>query len=132
MARFSAIAWPHSVPSRAFSGVDPVPSSTSDVVIPECVDTLEWVLDSPPTLHQLLCLRNARAFPLLPAALASVPFGFVLVRVRVRHARRRATINVVDFSDVTTCQNMVDVSDVATCQNIRKVSEHMYPDKNVM
>jgi len=34
----------------------------------------------------LLCLRNARAFPLLPAALASVPFGFVLVRVRVRCA----------------------------------------------
>ena len=32
----------------------------------------------------LPCLRNARAFPLLPAALASVPFGFVLVRVRVR------------------------------------------------
>jgi hypothetical protein len=32
----------------------------------------------------LLCVRNARAFPLLPAALASVPFGFVLVRVRVR------------------------------------------------
>jgi len=31
----------------------------------------------------LLCLRNARAFPLLPAALASVSFGFVLVRVRV-------------------------------------------------
>jgi hypothetical protein len=29
-------------------------------------------------------VRNARAFPLLPAALASVPFGFVLVRVRVR------------------------------------------------
>jgi len=28
-------------------------------------------------------LRNARTFPLLPAALASVPFGFVLVRVRV-------------------------------------------------
>jgi len=27
-------------------------------------------------------LRNARAFPLLPAALASVPVGFVLVRVR--------------------------------------------------
>ena len=32
----------------------------------------------------MLCLRNARAFPLLPAALASVSFGFVLVRVRVR------------------------------------------------
>ena len=49
-----------------------------------------------------------------------------------RRARRCATINVIDFSDVTTCQNMVDVSDVITCQNIRKVSEHMYPDKNVM
>jgi len=50
-----------------------------------------------------------------------------------RRARRHATINVVDFSDVTTCQNMVDVvSDVTTCQNIRKVSEHMYPDKNLM
>jgi len=35
-------------------------------------------------IPHLLCLRNARAFPLLPAALASVPFGFVLVRVRVR------------------------------------------------
>jgi len=33
---------------------------------------------------RLLCLRNARAFPLQPAALASVSFGFVLVRVRVR------------------------------------------------
>ena len=34
-------------------------------------------------IPHLLCLRNARAFPLLPAALASVPFGFVLVRIRV-------------------------------------------------
>jgi hypothetical protein len=34
-------------------------------------------------IPHLLCLRIARAFPLLPAALASVPFGFVLVRVRV-------------------------------------------------
>jgi hypothetical protein len=34
--------------------------------------------------------------------------------------------------NVSERQNMVDVSDVATCQNIRKVSEHMYPDKNVM
>ena len=49
-----------------------------------------------------------------------------------RRARRHATINVVDFNEVTRCQNMVDVSDVKTCQNIRKVSEHMYPDKNVM
>jgi len=29
----------------------------------------------------------------------------------------RTAINVVDFSDVTRCQNMVDVSDVTTCQN---------------
>jgi len=34
-------------------------------------------------IQYLLVLRNARAFPLLPAALASVSFGFVLVRVRV-------------------------------------------------
>ena len=34
-------------------------------------------------IPHFLCLRNARAFPLLPAALASVPFGFVLVRVRM-------------------------------------------------
>jgi len=25
---------------------------SSDVVIPELVDTLEWVLDSPPNVHQ--------------------------------------------------------------------------------
>ena len=31
---------------------------------------------------------------------------------------RRTAINVVDVSDVTTCQNMVDVSDVTTCQNM--------------
>ena len=50
-----------------------------------------------------------------------------------RRARRHATINVVDVSDVRTCQDMVDVSDVTSCQNTRKVSsEHMYPDKNVM
>ena len=41
-----------------------------------------------------------------------------------RRARRHATINVVDFSDVARCQIIFDVSDVATCQNIRKVSEH--------
>ena len=33
-------------------------------------------------IQYLLVLRNARAFPLLPAALASVSFGFVLVRAR--------------------------------------------------
>ena len=32
----------------------------------------------------LLCLRSARAFLFLPAALASVSFGFVLVRVRLQ------------------------------------------------
>jgi len=40
----------------------------------------------------LLCLRNARAFPLLPAALASVPFGFVLVRVRVHEKRNNYVV----------------------------------------
>jgi hypothetical protein len=39
---------------------------------------------------------------------------------------------MVDVSDVARCQNMVDASNVTTCQKIRKVSEHMYPDKNVM
>ena len=58
--------------------------------------------------------------------------SFVNLRRLQRRARRHATINVVDVSDVTRFQNMVDVTDVTTCQNIRKVSEHMYPDKNVM
>ena len=40
-----------------------------------------------------------------------------------RRARRHATINAVDVR----CQ-----MSVTTCQNIRNVSEHMYPDKNVM
>jgi hypothetical protein len=44
----------------------------------------------------MLCLRNARAFPLLPAALASVPFGFVLVRVRVDSSSRE-TYSTSDF-----------------------------------
>ena len=43
----------------------------------------------------LLCLRNARAFPLLPAALAFVSFGFVLLRFRVRS---RCEYGVVHFS----------------------------------
>jgi len=43
--------------------------------------------NAPPSwiIPHLLCLRNVRAFPLLPAALASVSFRFVLVRVRVRY-----------------------------------------------
>jgi hypothetical protein len=44
----------------------------------------------------LLCLRNARAFPLLPAALASVPFGFVLVRVRVPDMKLSPPLGVRD------------------------------------
>ena len=60
------------------------------------------------------------------------PIALVSESELQRRARRHATINVVDVSDVRTCQDMVDVSDVTTCQNIRKVSEHMYPDKNVM
>jgi len=44
-----------------------------------------WSMPLPPvnTPH-LLCLRNAHALSLLPAALASVSFGFVLVRFRVQ------------------------------------------------
>ena len=39
-------------------------------------------------------MRNARAFPLLPAALASVPFGFVLVRVRVLRPSTTAVLQM--------------------------------------
>ena len=28
------------------------PATTGDVVVPELVETLEWVLDTPPPLHQ--------------------------------------------------------------------------------
>jgi len=54
----------------------------------------------------LLCLRNARAFPLLPAALASVPFGFVLVRVRVpmaRNARAYTSARSIGFCVIWVC-----------------------------
>jgi len=53
----------------------------------------------------LLCLRNARAFPLLPAALASVPFGFVLVRVRVlkENLRRGKPSSLVGFLGYWWC-----------------------------
>jgi hypothetical protein len=41
------------MPTRALAGsASPPAKSSSEVVVPECVDTLEWVLDSPPTLHQ--------------------------------------------------------------------------------
>ena len=36
--------------ARSFAAKPVVPSG--DVVIPELADTLEWVLDSPPTVHQ--------------------------------------------------------------------------------
>jgi hypothetical protein len=36
---------------RAFGGHAPAKPS-GDVVIPEIVDTLEWVLESPPNVHQ--------------------------------------------------------------------------------
>ena len=36
---------------RSFAAAAPKAPS-GDVVIPELVDTLEWVLDSPPTVHQ--------------------------------------------------------------------------------
>jgi len=37
---------------RAFFGEKAPAAQSSDVVVPDTVDTLEWVLDSPPTLHQ--------------------------------------------------------------------------------
>ena len=37
---------------RAFGGHAAAPKPSGDVVIPEIVDTLEWVLDSPPNVHQ--------------------------------------------------------------------------------
>jgi len=49
----------------------------------------------------------------------SINFSTPGIQKLQRRARRHATINVVDFSDVGRCQNMVDVSDVTTCQNIR-------------
>ena len=52
-------------------------------------------------IPHLLCLRNARAFPLLPAALASVPFGFVLVRVRVRVSMRTYFKHVLAYDNVS-------------------------------
>jgi hypothetical protein len=36
---------------RAFGG-HAAPKPSGDVVVPEIVDTLEWVLDSPPNIHQ--------------------------------------------------------------------------------
>jgi len=59
----------------------------------------------------LLCLRNARAFPLLPAALASVSFGFVLVRVRVRYGQGQPT---TENSVPSTCPEKTGYTPVGT------------------
>ena len=52
-------------------------------------------------------MRNARAFPLLPAALASVPFGFVLVRVRLPPPSKVDTVHDIilkpDLSRFCVC-----------------------------
>ena len=45
-----------------------------------------------PSFSQVPFALHTRT-PLLPAALASVPFGFVLVRVRVRLRAKRANLN---------------------------------------
>ena len=34
------------------ANVTPAAQTSSDIVIPQLVDTLEWVLDSPPNVHQ--------------------------------------------------------------------------------
>jgi len=53
-ARLPAVAATRTLaaPVRAFSEAAAAPPASPDVVVPECVDSLEWVLDSPPTLHQ--------------------------------------------------------------------------------
>ena len=74
--------------SRAFLFI--VLRSAQHPQIPRFLQIFRGILPMPLSLlitPHLLCLRNARAFPLLPAALASVPFGFVLVRVRVHLAK---------------------------------------------
>ena len=73
--------------SRAFLFI--VLRSAQHPQIPRFLQIFRGIWPMPLSLlnySALLCLRNARAFPLLPAALASVLFGFVLVRVR-RHSR---------------------------------------------
>ena len=50
-ARLPAATRTLAAPARALSEAAAPPASP-DVVIPECVDSLEWVLDCPPTLHQ--------------------------------------------------------------------------------
>jgi hypothetical protein len=44
----------------------------------------EFGIPSANAIPHLLCLRNAHVLQLLPVESASVSFGFVLVRVRVR------------------------------------------------
>ena len=62
-------------------------------------------------------MRNARAFPLLPAALVSVPFGFVLVRFRTTNhpAIRplRPLSKVVSLSIPPTLHSQCDSNSVA-------------------
>jgi len=63
-------------------------------------------------------LRNARAFPLLPAALASVPFGFVLVRVRVRSAvlrNRHNDAEIILLCSLSLTREFLRVLIVPTC-----------------
>lgn len=43
---------PAFVAARSFSAAGAPSGESSDVVIPELVETLEWVLDSPPNVHQ--------------------------------------------------------------------------------
>jgi len=44
----------NNISARSFAGhaAAPSTSSSSDVVIPDLVDTLEWVISSPPPIHQ--------------------------------------------------------------------------------
>ena len=67
--------------SRAFLFI--VLRSAQHPQIPRFLQIIRGIWPMPLSLLNQESFRNARAFPLLPAALASVPFGFVLVRVRV-------------------------------------------------
>ena len=37
---------------KSFSAATTAPKTSNDIVIPQLVDTLEWVVESPPNIHQ--------------------------------------------------------------------------------
>ena len=43
---------PRAIPVPAVRTFSSAPAAGGDVVVPELVDTLEWVIESPPNIHQ--------------------------------------------------------------------------------